>query len=136
MKFFYFSPHRRTLFSFPNAQNKYVELISKRDFNKEILGQLETVTLALGALLKAQNDMANQIPSMGHLGKLVASMDVSNQPVQNSLLIVLNEMMSSKLCIRSFGSEEHAVKGLKAAMSNASSVCLKAKGAKRVGLFM
>ena len=59
---------------------------------------------------------------MGHLPKVVEAMLVNNQPVQDSGLVVLSDLMNSKVCVRSMSGVENAIRGIMAAMKNCSSV--------------
>lgn len=78
---------------------KHTQLANKSSLDGSSAKALQTVTDALVAFLNAQPELANQVPSLGLINKLIMAMDRDHPQVQASCLRVLNELASSQACV-------------------------------------
>eukprot|EP00051_Salpingoeca_urceolata_P002050 m.46532 g.46532 ORF g.46532 m.46532 type:complete len:2282 (+) comp11866_c0_seq1:73-6918(+) len=86
---------------------KFVQLAGKgaSSLDARTQNEFEHVTEALVAIMHAQHDLANHVPQLGQLGRIVEPMGKSdgNINVMGACLRVLNELCSSTQCVRALG---------------------------------
>ncbi|XP_043463949.1 dnaJ homolog subfamily C member 13 [Leptopilina heterotoma] len=80
---------------------------------------LELTTQALVNLLQAQPNLADQIPSLGHIPRLCRQMSIrNNQPsVYKAAILILHQLANSEVCISSI-SQTDCISPLKHAMQS------------------
>lgn len=62
--------------------DRFVLLTTKSSYDSNSLAQVDVISEALAALLQAQNELANQIPSLGHLHKIIPALSQKQTEVQ------------------------------------------------------
>eukprot|EP01147_Barroeca_monosierra_P008081 gene8081-757_t len=105
--------------------DKYMSMLNKATFDTEELERLKIITDASAALFHAQPDLANSVPAMGHLHKMMGLIERNGQAVQHSTLVFFNELAGNLTCVRALGSIV-CIPAFKTALSNATSEYLPA----------
>ncbi|KAG8009572.1 DnaJ-like protein subfamily C member 13, partial [Nibea albiflora] len=79
------------------------ELLEKNNPNGEAL---ETVTTAAVCLFSTQTQLADQVPPLGHLPRILAALNHKNNAVPKSSIRLLHVLSDNELCVRSMASLE------------------------------
>uniref|UniRef100_A0A8C4HDB9 J domain-containing protein n=1 Tax=Dicentrarchus labrax TaxID=13489 RepID=A0A8C4HDB9_DICLA len=79
------------------------ELLEKNNPNGEAL---ETVTTAAVCLFSTQSQLADQVPPLGHLPRVLAALNHKNNAVPKSSIRLLHVLSDNELCVRSMASLE------------------------------
>ncbi|CAG05511.1 unnamed protein product [Tetraodon nigroviridis] len=79
------------------------ELLEKNNPNGEAL---ETVTTAAVSLFVTQSQLADQVPPLGHLPRILAALNHKNNTVPKSSIRLLHVLSDNELCVRSMASLE------------------------------
>ncbi|KPP77846.1 dnaJ-like subfamily C member 13-like, partial [Scleropages formosus] len=77
------------------------ELLEKNNPNGEAL---ETVTTAAVCLFSNQTQLADQVPPLGHLPRILAAMNHKNNAVPKSSIRLIHVLSDNELCVRSMAS--------------------------------
>ncbi|XP_048827820.1 dnaJ homolog subfamily C member 13 isoform X4 [Brienomyrus brachyistius] len=77
------------------------ELLEKKNPNGETL---ETVTTAAVCLFSTQTQLADQVPPLGHLPRILAAMNHKNNAVTKSSIRLIHVLSDNELCVRSMAS--------------------------------
>ncbi|XP_032807043.2 dnaJ homolog subfamily C member 13 isoform X1 [Petromyzon marinus] len=80
---------------------KLTELLSRNNPHGETL---ETVTTAAVALLSTQPQLAEQLPPLGHLPKLLLALNHRNNAIAKSAIRIVHVISDSELCVRAMAS--------------------------------
>ncbi|XP_043960502.1 dnaJ homolog subfamily C member 13-like isoform X3 [Gambusia affinis] len=79
------------------------ELLEKNNPNGE---SLETVTTAAVCLFSTQTHLADQVPPLGHLPRILAALNHKNNAVPKSSIRLIHVLSDNELCVRSMASLE------------------------------
>uniref|UniRef100_A0A3B3WFR4 J domain-containing protein n=1 Tax=Poecilia mexicana TaxID=48701 RepID=A0A3B3WFR4_9TELE len=79
------------------------ELLEKNSPNGE---SLETVTTAAVCLFSTQSHLADQVPPLGHLPRILAALNHKNNAVPKSSIRLIHVLSDNELCVRSMASLE------------------------------
>ncbi|KAG7231239.1 hypothetical protein INR49_012070 [Caranx melampygus] len=79
------------------------ELLEKNNPNGEAL---ETVTTAAVCLFSTQTQLADQVPPLGHLPRILAALTHKNNAVPKSSIRLIHVLSDNELCVRSMASLE------------------------------
>uniref|UniRef100_A0A3B4F307 DnaJ heat shock protein family (Hsp40) member C13 n=1 Tax=Pundamilia nyererei TaxID=303518 RepID=A0A3B4F307_9CICH len=79
------------------------ELLEKNNPNGEAL---ETVTTAAVCLFSTQCQLADQVPPLGHLPRILAALNHKNNAVPKSSIRLIHVLSDNELCVRSMASLE------------------------------
>ncbi|XP_054876884.1 dnaJ homolog subfamily C member 13-like isoform X2 [Poeciliopsis prolifica] len=79
------------------------ELLEKNNPNGE---SLETVTTAAVCLFSTQSHLADQVPPLGHLPRILAALNHKNNAVPKSSIRLIHVLSDNELCVRSMASLE------------------------------
>ncbi|XP_036374961.1 dnaJ homolog subfamily C member 13-like [Megalops cyprinoides] len=79
------------------------ELLEKNDPNGEAL---ETVTTAAVCLFSTQTQLADQVPPLGHLPRVLAALCHTNNAVPKSAIRLIHALSDNQLCVQSLASLE------------------------------
>uniref|UniRef100_A0A3P9HA59 DnaJ heat shock protein family (Hsp40) member C13 n=1 Tax=Oryzias latipes TaxID=8090 RepID=A0A3P9HA59_ORYLA len=79
------------------------ELLEKNNPNGEAL---ETVTTAAVCLFSTQSQLADQVPPLGHLPRIIAALNHKNNAIPKSSIRVIHVLSDNELCVRSMASLE------------------------------
>ncbi|KAK2499613.1 hypothetical protein MC885_004710, partial [Smutsia gigantea] len=82
---------------------KLTELLEKNNPHGETL---ETLTMATVCLFNAQPQLADQVPPLGHLPKVIQAMNHRNNAVPKSAIRVIHALSENELCVRAMASLE------------------------------
>uniref|UniRef100_A0A8D2LW72 DnaJ heat shock protein family (Hsp40) member C13 n=1 Tax=Varanus komodoensis TaxID=61221 RepID=A0A8D2LW72_VARKO len=82
---------------------KFTELLEKNNPRGETL---ETVTTATVCLFSAQPQLADQVPPLGHLPKILQAMNHRNNAIPKSAIRVIHILSDNELCVRSMAALE------------------------------
>ncbi|OQV17813.1 DnaJ-like protein subfamily C member 13 [Hypsibius exemplaris] len=77
--------------------------------------ELELVTTAIVVFLEAQPLMADQVPTFGHIPKLILLLKSNNDNVVSSTMRIVHQLAKSAVCINSLAAVD-SVNGMKLAM--------------------
>uniref|UniRef100_A0A670YVE1 DnaJ heat shock protein family (Hsp40) member C13 n=1 Tax=Pseudonaja textilis TaxID=8673 RepID=A0A670YVE1_PSETE len=77
---------------------KFTELLEKNNPHGETL---ETITTATVSLFSAQPQLADQVPPLGHLPKILQAMNHKNNAIPKSAMRVIHMLSDNELCVRS-----------------------------------
>ncbi|XP_058039930.1 dnaJ homolog subfamily C member 13 isoform X5 [Ahaetulla prasina] len=77
---------------------KFTELLEKNNPHGETL---ETITTATVCLFSAQPQLADQVPPLGHLPKILQAMNHKNNAIPKSAMRVIHILSDNELCVRS-----------------------------------
>ncbi|KAM3822189.1 dnaJ homolog subfamily C member 13 isoform 2-T4 [Vipera latastei] len=77
---------------------KFTELLEKNNPHGETL---ETITTATVCLFNAQPQLADQVPPLGHLPKILQAMNHKNNAIPKSAVRVIHILSDNELCVRS-----------------------------------
>uniref|UniRef100_A0A8C6Y7C7 DnaJ heat shock protein family (Hsp40) member C13 n=1 Tax=Naja naja TaxID=35670 RepID=A0A8C6Y7C7_NAJNA len=77
---------------------KFTELLEKNNPHGETL---ETITTATVCLFSAQPQLADQVPPLGHLPKILQAMNHKNNAIPKSAMRVIHMLSDNELCVRS-----------------------------------
>uniref|UniRef100_A0A3Q3W297 J domain-containing protein n=1 Tax=Mola mola TaxID=94237 RepID=A0A3Q3W297_MOLML len=77
------------------------ELLEKNNPNGEAL---ETVTTAAVCLFSTQTQLADQVPPLGHLPRVLAALNHKNNSMPKSAIRLLHVLSDNELCVRSMAS--------------------------------
>ncbi|XP_063063073.1 dnaJ homolog subfamily C member 13-like isoform X1 [Engraulis encrasicolus] len=78
-------------------------LLEKNNPNGEAL---ETVTTATVCLFGTQSQLADQVPPLGHLPRILAALNHKNNAVPKSSIRVIHALSDNELCVRSMAALE------------------------------
>ncbi|XP_010225446.1 PREDICTED: dnaJ homolog subfamily C member 13-like, partial [Tinamus guttatus] len=67
---------------------------------------LETITTATVCLFSAQPQLADQVPPLGHLHKIIQAMNHKNNAIPKSAIRVMHILSDNELCVRAMASLE------------------------------
>uniref|UniRef100_A0AAR2LB97 J domain-containing protein n=1 Tax=Pygocentrus nattereri TaxID=42514 RepID=A0AAR2LB97_PYGNA len=79
------------------------ELLEKNNPNGEAL---ETVTTAAVCLFSTQTQLADQVPPLGHLPRILAALNHKNNAVPKSSIRLIHVLSDNELCVRSMAALE------------------------------
>uniref|UniRef100_A0A3Q1H7F9 J domain-containing protein n=1 Tax=Anabas testudineus TaxID=64144 RepID=A0A3Q1H7F9_ANATE len=79
------------------------ELLEKNNPNGEAL---ETVTTAAVCLFSTQSQLADQVPPLGHLPRILAALNHKNNAVPKSSIRLIHVLSDNELCVRSMAALE------------------------------
>eukprot|EP00064_Thunnus_orientalis_P007154 superscaffoldBa00000780_g7173 len=79
------------------------ELLEKNNPNGEAL---ETVTTAAVCLFSTQSQLADQVPPLGHLPRVLATLNHKNNAVPKSSIRLIHVLSDNELCVRCMASLE------------------------------
>ncbi|XP_056440183.1 dnaJ homolog subfamily C member 13-like [Gadus chalcogrammus] len=79
------------------------ELLEKNNPNGEAL---ETVTTAAVCLFSTQGQLADQVPPLGHLPRILAALNHRNNAIPKSAIRLLHVLSDNELCVRSMAALE------------------------------
>lgn len=79
------------------------EMLEKNNPNGE---RLETVTTAAVCLFSTQSHLADQVPPLGHLPRILAALNHKNNAVPKSSIRLIHVLSDNELCVRSMASLE------------------------------
>ncbi|XP_058409068.1 dnaJ homolog subfamily C member 13 isoform X1 [Diceros bicornis minor] len=82
---------------------KLTELLEKNNPHGETL---ETLTTATVCLFNAQPQLADQVPPLGHLPKVIQAMNHRNNAIPKSAIRVIHALSENELCVRAMASLE------------------------------
>lgn len=82
---------------------KLTELLEKNSPHGETL---ETLTMATVCLFSAQPQLADQVPPLGHLPKIIQAMNHRNNAIPKSAIRVIHALSENELCVRTMASLE------------------------------
>ncbi|KAL7976783.1 hypothetical protein Chor_008732, partial [Crotalus horridus] len=82
---------------------KFTELLEKNNPHGETL---ETITTATICLFNAQPQLADQVPPLGHLPKILQAMNHKNNAIPKSAMRVIHILSDNELCVRSMAALE------------------------------
>ncbi|XP_053811379.1 dnaJ homolog subfamily C member 13 isoform X1 [Vidua macroura] len=82
---------------------KFTELLEKNNPHGETL---ETITTATVCLFSAQPQLADQVPPLGHLHKIIQAMNHKNNAIPKSAIRVMHILSDNELCVRAMASLE------------------------------
>ncbi|GAB0184323.1 dnaJ subfamily C member 13 [Grus japonensis] len=82
---------------------KFTELLEKNNPHGETL---ETITTATVCLFSAQPQLADQVPPLGHLHKIIQAMNHKNNAIPKSAIRVIHILSDNELCVRAMASLE------------------------------
>ncbi|KAG8516257.1 DnaJ subfamily C member 13, partial [Galemys pyrenaicus] len=82
---------------------RLTELLEKNSPHGETL---ETLTMAAVCLFSAQPQLADQVPPLGHLPKVIQAMNHRNNAVPKSAIRVIHSLSENELCVRAMASLE------------------------------
>ncbi|XP_060154593.1 dnaJ homolog subfamily C member 13 isoform X4 [Globicephala melas] len=82
---------------------KLTELLEKNNPHGETL---ETLTMATVCLFNAQPQLADQVPPLGHLPKVIQAMNHRNNAIPKSAIRVIHALSENELCVRAMASLE------------------------------
>ncbi|KFO32708.1 DnaJ like protein subfamily C member 13, partial [Fukomys damarensis] len=82
---------------------KLTELLEKNSPHGETL---ETLTMATVCLFNAQPQLADQVPPLGHLPKVIQAMNHRNNAIPKSAIRVIHALSENELCVRAMASLE------------------------------
>ncbi|XP_030062368.1 dnaJ homolog subfamily C member 13 isoform X1 [Microcaecilia unicolor] len=82
---------------------KFTELLEKNNPHGETL---ETVTTAVVCLLNAQPQLADQVPPLGHLPKIIQGMNHKNNAIPKCAIRVIHTLSDNEFCVRAVASLE------------------------------
>ncbi|KAH0503542.1 DnaJ-like protein subfamily C member 13 [Microtus ochrogaster] len=82
---------------------KLTELLEKNNPHGETL---ETLTMATVCLFSAQPQLADQVPPLGHLPKVLQAMNHRNNAIPKSAIRVVHALSDNELCVRAMASLE------------------------------
>uniref|UniRef100_A0A2I3HZT1 DnaJ heat shock protein family (Hsp40) member C13 n=1 Tax=Nomascus leucogenys TaxID=61853 RepID=A0A2I3HZT1_NOMLE len=82
---------------------KLTELLEKNNPHGETL---ETLTMATVCLFSAQPQLADQVPPLGHLPKVIQAMNHRNNAIPKSAIRVIHALSENELCVRAMASLE------------------------------
>ncbi|XP_034517714.1 dnaJ homolog subfamily C member 13 [Ailuropoda melanoleuca] len=80
---------------------KLTELLEKNNPHGETL---ETLTMATVCLFNAQPQLADQVPPLGHLPKVIQAMNHRNNAIPKSAIRVIHALSENELCVRAMAS--------------------------------
>lgn len=81
----------------------YLELAFRENSNGEVL---ETVTTATVCLLQAQPNLADYVPSFGHIPRVFLSMSTRQDVVAKHSLLIVHQLANSSACVQSMAQVE------------------------------
>ncbi|XP_031439701.1 dnaJ homolog subfamily C member 13 isoform X5 [Clupea harengus] len=99
------------------------ELLEKNNPNGEAL---ETVTTAAVCLFSTQTQLADQVPPLGHLPRILAALNHKNNAVPKSSIRLIHVLSDNELCVRSMSALETIgplMSGMKARADMAGLAC-------------
>uniref|UniRef100_A0A3Q2XC25 DnaJ heat shock protein family (Hsp40) member C13 n=1 Tax=Hippocampus comes TaxID=109280 RepID=A0A3Q2XC25_HIPCM len=79
------------------------ELLEKNNPNGEAL---ETVTTAAVCLFSTQAQLADQVPPLGHLPRILAALNHKNNAIPKSSIRLIHALSDNELCVRSMSALE------------------------------
>ncbi|XP_077365120.1 dnaJ homolog subfamily C member 13 isoform X1 [Festucalex cinctus] len=79
------------------------ELLEKNNPNGEAL---ETVTTAAVCLFSSQAQLADQVPPLGHLPRILAALNHKNNAIPKSSIRLIHVLSDNELCVRSMSALE------------------------------
>ncbi|GAA6092930.1 dnaJ homolog subfamily C member 13 isoform X2 [Tachysurus ichikawai] len=79
------------------------ELLEKNHPNDEAL---ETITTAAVCLFSTQTQLADQVPPLGHLPRILAALNHKNNTVPKSSIRLIHVLSENELCVRSMAALE------------------------------
>ncbi|XP_061777667.1 dnaJ homolog subfamily C member 13-like isoform X1 [Nerophis ophidion] len=79
------------------------ELLEKNNPNGEAL---ETVTTAAVCLFSTQTQLADQVPPLGHLPRILAALNHKNNAIPKSSIRLIHVLSDNELCVRSMAALE------------------------------
>ncbi|XP_047664694.1 dnaJ homolog subfamily C member 13 isoform X2 [Tachysurus fulvidraco] len=79
------------------------ELLEKNHPNDE---ELETITTAAVCLFSTQTQLADQVPPLGHLPRILAALNHKNNTVPKSSIRLIHVLSENELCVRSMAALE------------------------------
>ncbi|XP_028605985.2 dnaJ homolog subfamily C member 13 isoform X3 [Podarcis muralis] len=82
---------------------KFTELLEKNNPHGETL---ETLTTATVCLFSAQPQLADQVPPLGHLPKILQALNHKNNAIPKSAMRVIHMLSDNELCVRSMAALE------------------------------
>uniref|UniRef100_A0A674K734 DnaJ homolog subfamily C member 13 n=1 Tax=Terrapene triunguis TaxID=2587831 RepID=A0A674K734_9SAUR len=82
---------------------KFTELLEKNNPHGETL---ETVTTATVCLFSTQPQLADQVPPLGHLPKILQALNHKNNAIPKSAVRVIHTLSDNELCVRAMASLE------------------------------
>ncbi|XP_039609400.1 dnaJ homolog subfamily C member 13 isoform X3 [Polypterus senegalus] len=82
---------------------KLTELLEKKNPNGE---ELEIVTTATVCLFSAQSQLADQVPPLGHLPRILQGLNHKNNAIPKSSIRVIHVLSDNELCVRAMASLE------------------------------
>ncbi|XP_059584765.1 dnaJ homolog subfamily C member 13 isoform X1 [Alligator mississippiensis] len=82
---------------------KFTELLEKNNPHGETL---ETITTATVCLFSAQPQLADQLPPLGHLPKIIQALNHKNNAIPKSAIRVIHILSDNELCVRAMASLE------------------------------
>ncbi|KAF3827137.1 hypothetical protein GH733_002623 [Mirounga leonina] len=80
---------------------KLTEFLEKNNPHGETL---ETLTMATVCLFNAQPQLADQVPPLGHLPKVIQAMNHRNNAIPKSAIRVIHALSENELCVRAMAS--------------------------------
>ncbi|XP_013923459.1 PREDICTED: dnaJ homolog subfamily C member 13 [Thamnophis sirtalis] len=102
---------------------KFTELLEKNNPHGETL---ETITTATVCLFSAQPQLADQVPPLGHLPKILQAMNHKNNAIPKSAMRVIHILSDNELCVRSMAMLETIcplMNGMKKRSDNVGIAC-------------
>ncbi|XP_013794496.1 LOW QUALITY PROTEIN: dnaJ homolog subfamily C member 13-like [Limulus polyphemus] len=102
---------RRPRDFFTELLDKTLQLMSKSNPDGELL---EMVTTALVSLLQAQPTLLDQVPALGHIPRLLKTVDAQDDAIPKSCLLILHQLANSEACIRLLGQTDCILSMIKA----------------------
>ncbi|XP_041101155.1 dnaJ homolog subfamily C member 13-like [Polyodon spathula] len=82
---------------------KLTELLEKNNPNGETL---ETVTTATVCLFSTQSQLADQVPPLGHLPKILQALNHKNNTIPKSSIRIIHALSDNEICVRAMASLE------------------------------
>ncbi|XP_033848217.2 dnaJ homolog subfamily C member 13-like isoform X1 [Acipenser ruthenus] len=82
---------------------KLTELLGKNNPNNETL---ETVTTATVCLFSTQTQLADQVPPLGHLPKILQALNHKNNTIPKSSIRIIHALSDNEICVRAMASLE------------------------------
>ncbi|XP_033855901.3 dnaJ homolog subfamily C member 13 isoform X1 [Acipenser ruthenus] len=82
---------------------KLTELLEKNNPNGETL---ETITTATVCLFSTQTQLADQVPPLGHLPKILQALNHKNNTIPKSSIRIIHALSDNEICVRAMASLE------------------------------
>lgn len=83
--------------------DEFARMLAKETVDSSFQERLSVVSECLAVLLSTQNELAAQIPALGHLPRIVAAMNRSDPDIIAACLQVVNHCAANAVCLRSMG---------------------------------